>query len=47
MQTKKDTLKGNNIKEYQEKVKQEWVKLTENERSKYEKQAQELMNKYK
>ncbi|XP_026321474.1 transcription factor A, mitochondrial [Hyposmocoma kahamanoa] len=47
MQMKKDALKGNNIKEFQEKVKQEWLKLTENERTKYEKQAQELMNKYK
>lgn len=47
MQMKKDALKGNNIKEFQEKVKQEWLKLTESERTKYEKQAQELMNKYK
>ncbi|XP_039756622.1 transcription factor A, mitochondrial [Pararge aegeria] len=46
-QSRKDTFKGKQLKEYQETVKTEWLKLTETERVKYEKQAQELMNKYK
>ncbi|KAM3965791.1 mitochondrial transcription factor A [Aphomia sociella] len=47
VQTRKEAFQGKNMKEYQEKMKAEWLKLTESERFKYEKQAQELMNKYK
>ncbi|RVE45442.1 hypothetical protein evm_009877 [Chilo suppressalis] len=46
-QTKKDSFKSSNLKEFQELVKSEWVKLPESDRVKYEKQAEELMNKYK
>lgn len=46
-QTRKDTLVGQQMKDYQEKIKADWLKLSENERVKFEKQAQELMNKYK
>ncbi|KPJ15619.1 Transcription factor A, mitochondrial [Papilio machaon] len=46
-QTKKDLLQGNNMKEYQEQMKKDWLKLPESERVKYEKQAQLLMDKYK
>ncbi|CAK1586809.1 unnamed protein product [Parnassius mnemosyne] len=46
-QTKKDILKDISMKEYQEKVKAGWLKLPESERTKYEKQAQALMDKYK
>lgn len=47
-QSRKDTFDGKqNMMEYQKKVKTEWLKLPENEKAKFEKQAQELMNKYK
>ncbi|CAH2092759.1 unnamed protein product [Euphydryas editha] len=46
-QSRNDTFKSNELKEYQERVKRDWLKLPESERVKYEKQAQELMNKYK
>ncbi|XP_023937222.1 transcription factor A, mitochondrial [Bicyclus anynana] len=46
-QTRKESFKGKQLKEYQETIKNEWLKLTESERVKYEKQAQDLMNKYK
>lgn len=45
--SRNDTLVGQQMKDYQEKVKTDWLKLSENERVKFEKQAQELMNKYK
>ncbi|XP_013140953.1 PREDICTED: transcription factor A, mitochondrial [Papilio polytes] len=47
IQTKKDLLQGNSMKEYQEQIKKDWLKLPESERVKYEKQAQLLMDKYK
>ncbi|XP_041982010.1 transcription factor A, mitochondrial [Aricia agestis] len=47
MQSRKDSFQGNNVKEYQEKVRTDWQKLSDNERQKFEKQAQDLMNKYK
>ncbi|XP_061379202.1 transcription factor A, mitochondrial [Danaus plexippus] len=46
-QTKKDLFKGQKIQEFQTTLKAEWVKLSDSERVKYEKQAQELMNKYR
>ncbi|XP_045451698.1 transcription factor A, mitochondrial [Melitaea cinxia] len=46
-QSRNETFKSNNLKEYQERVKKDWLKLPESERTRYEKQAQELMNKYK
>ncbi|CAG9788616.1 unnamed protein product [Diatraea saccharalis] len=46
-QTKKESFQSKNLKEFQENVKSEWVKLPESERIKYEKQAQNLMDKYK
>ncbi|XP_059057890.1 transcription factor A, mitochondrial [Achroia grisella] len=47
VQSRKETFQGKNIKEYQLKMKEEWLKLAESEKAKYEKQALELMNKYK
>ncbi|XP_045774945.1 transcription factor A, mitochondrial [Maniola jurtina] len=46
-QSRNDSFKGKSIKEYQEIVKRDWLKLPESERVKYEKQAQDLMIKYK
>ncbi|CAH2043408.1 unnamed protein product, partial [Iphiclides podalirius] len=46
-QTKKDLFKGNEMKEYQEKIKADWLTLPDSERIKFEKQAQTLMEKYK
>ncbi|XP_047992144.1 transcription factor A, mitochondrial [Leguminivora glycinivorella] len=47
IQSRKDSFKGQKMKEYQEKVKVDWQKLPENEKAKFEKQALELMNKYR
>ncbi|XP_049876180.1 transcription factor A, mitochondrial [Pectinophora gossypiella] len=47
MQTRKDSFQGKQLKEFQAKVKQDWTKLPESERVKFEKQAQDLMTKYK
>ncbi|XP_047521811.1 transcription factor A, mitochondrial [Pieris napi] len=47
MMSRKDTSQANDFKSYQEKVKADWLQLPESERKKYEKQAQEQMNKYK
>lgn len=46
-QSRNETFTSNNLKEYQERVKKDWLKLPESERTRYEKQAQELMKKYK
>ncbi|PZC76429.1 hypothetical protein B5X24_HaOG204668 [Helicoverpa armigera] len=46
-QTRKEVFKGKDLKQYQELVKQEWLKLSANEKAKYEKQAADLMTKYK
>ncbi|XP_026756142.2 transcription factor A, mitochondrial [Galleria mellonella] len=46
-QSRRDDFHGKNMKEFQEKVKAEWLKLSDNDRVKYEKQAQQLMDKYK
>lgn len=46
-QSRNETITSNNLKEYQERVKKDWLKLPESERTRYEKQARELMNKYK
>ncbi|XP_050347989.1 transcription factor A, mitochondrial [Nymphalis io] len=46
-QSRSDTLKGNDIKEYQKKLRMDWLNLPESERVGFEKQAQNLMNKYK
>lgn len=46
VQSRSDSIKGVNIKEYQLKAKADWVKLTSAERTKFDKQAQELMAKY-
>lgn len=35
------------MKEYQEKIKLEWQKLPESEKAKFEKQAMDLMQKYR
>ncbi|KAI5637544.1 HMG (high mobility group) box domain-containing protein [Phthorimaea operculella] len=47
IQSRKDIFQGKSLKEYQEKIKQDWLKLSESEKAKFEKQAQELMKKYK
>lgn len=47
IQSRKDVFKGGQLKEYQEKIKADWLRLPASEKVKYEKQAQELMNKYK
>ncbi|KAL0821624.1 hypothetical protein ABMA28_005069 [Loxostege sticticalis] len=47
VQSRKDQFTGKQIKEFQEKVKEDWLKLPASEKVKYEKQAQELMSKYK
>ncbi|KAJ2945518.1 hypothetical protein O0L34_g334 [Tuta absoluta] len=47
IQSRKDIFQGKSLKEYQEKIKQDWLKLSEAEKLKFEKQAQELMKKYK
>ncbi|XP_072945070.1 uncharacterized protein TFAM [Epargyreus clarus] len=46
-QSKKDLMQSGNMKEFQQKVKTDWLKLPESEKTKYEKEAQDLMNKYK
>lgn len=46
-QSRKDQFHGKQLKEFQEQVKAEWLKLPQNEKIKYEKQAQDLMAKYK
>ncbi|KAI8439903.1 hypothetical protein MSG28_001364 [Choristoneura fumiferana] len=45
--SRKDIFKGKQMKEYQEKIKVEWQKLPESEKAKFEKQAMELMQKYR
>ncbi|XP_028162102.1 transcription factor A, mitochondrial [Ostrinia furnacalis] len=47
VQSKKDQFTGKHMKEFQEKVKEDWLKLPGTERVKFEKQALDLMNKYK
>ncbi|XP_073967377.1 mitochondrial transcription factor A [Choristoneura fumiferana] len=47
IQSRKDIFKGKQMKEYQEKIKVEWQKLPESEKAKFEKQAMELMQKYR
>lgn len=47
IQARKDIFKGKQMKEYQEKIKLEWQKLPESEKAKLEKQAMDLMQKYR
>ncbi|CAK1555873.1 unnamed protein product [Leptosia nina] len=47
MTSRKDVNKKKDLKSYQETVKADWLSLPENERKKLEKQAQDLMEKYK
>lgn len=47
MISRKDTSQAKDFKSYQEKVKSDWVRLSESERTKFEKQAQDQMNIYK
>ncbi|KAJ8714946.1 hypothetical protein PYW08_004927 [Mythimna loreyi] len=47
IQSRKEGFKGKDLKQYQEQVKKEWVKLTETEKAKFDKQAAELMAKYR
>ncbi|XP_075980250.1 mitochondrial transcription factor A [Anticarsia gemmatalis] len=47
IQSRKDSIKGVDLKEYQMQAKADWVKLSGNEKAKFEKQAQDLMSKYK
>lgn len=47
MMSRKDTTQAKDFKNYQVKVKADWLQLSESERTKFEKQAQEQMNKYK
>lgn len=46
-QTKKDLLPGKSLKEFQKVVREQWVNLSDDEKTKYEKQAQDLMVKYR
>ncbi|XP_053610715.1 transcription factor A, mitochondrial [Plodia interpunctella] len=47
IQTRKDIFQGKHIKEYQKKMREDWLRLPESERVKFEKQAQQLMEKYR
>uniref|UniRef100_A0A2A4JEZ8 HMG box domain-containing protein n=1 Tax=Heliothis virescens TaxID=7102 RepID=A0A2A4JEZ8_HELVI len=47
IQSRREVFKGKDLKQYQEQVKQEWVKLSESEKAKFDKQAADLMAKYK
>lgn len=47
IQSRKDSFHGKQLKQYQEQVKSDWLKLPESERVKFEKEAEQLMNKYK
>lgn len=46
-QTKKDMFQSKQLKDFQNRVTAEWNKLPENEKAKFDKQAAELMNKYR
>ncbi|KAL4710916.1 hypothetical protein ACJJTC_002546 [Scirpophaga incertulas] len=46
-QSLRDSFDAKQLKEFQEKAKSEWTKLPPSERVKYDKKAQDLMNKYK
>ncbi|CAH0589155.1 unnamed protein product [Chrysodeixis includens] len=46
-QSRKEVFKGKALKEFQDQIKKEWVKLPATEKAKFEKQASELMVKYK
>lgn len=47
IQSRKDNFKAKDIKTYQIQAKSDWMKLSSAEKAKFEKQAQELMIKYK
>lgn len=47
IQSRKDSFKGKDIKQYQEQVKKDWLKLSDADKAKFDKQASELMAKYK
>lgn len=47
IQSRKDNFKAKDIKTYQIQAKSDWMKLSSAEKTKFEKQAQELMIKYK
>ncbi|CAB3253182.1 unnamed protein product [Arctia plantaginis] len=47
IQSRKDNFNAKDIKAYQIQAKSDWMKLTSTEKAKFEKQAQELMIKYK
>lgn len=47
VKSRNDTFKPGELKEYHDKVKIDWQKLPKSEKEKFEKQADELMRKYK
>lgn len=46
-QSRNESIKGKSLKEYQQQVKAGWMKLSNTEKAKFEKQAEDLMDKYK
>lgn len=46
IKSRKESFQGKNLKEFQEQIKAEWVKLPASEKLKLEKQAQDLMKQY-
>lgn len=46
-QSRSEVFKGKALKEFQEEIKKEWIKLPASEKVKFEKQASDLMAKYK
>lgn len=46
IKSRKDSFQGKNIKEFQELIKAEWLKLPATEKAKLDKQAQDLMKQY-
>ncbi|XP_013200914.1 transcription factor A, mitochondrial [Amyelois transitella] len=47
IKSRNDIFQGKQLKEYQKKIREDWLKLPESEKLKYEKQAQQLMEKYR
>ncbi|XP_030029345.1 transcription factor A, mitochondrial [Manduca sexta] len=47
IKSRKDSIQGKTLKEYQEQVKADWFRLSESDKVKFEKEAQALMMKYK